>query len=49
MNEKEGKELKFSAGNETNAGIRYAIIALKDWEQVAVRDNTDVLYTTVPP
>lgn len=49
MTEKEGKELKFSAGNETNAGIRYAIIALKDWEQVAVRDNTDVLYTTVPP
>ncbi|MCD1162052.1 hypothetical protein LQF35_17115 [Peribacillus sp. N3] len=33
----------------TNAEIRYAIIALKDWEQVAVRDNTDVLYTTVPP
>ncbi|ULM97839.1 hypothetical protein L8956_03585 [Peribacillus frigoritolerans] len=49
MTEKEGKELKFSAGNETNAEIRYAIIALKDWEQVAVRDNTDVLYTTVPP
>jgi hypothetical protein len=49
MTEKEGKELKFSAGNETNAEIRYAIIALKDWEQVAVRENTDVLYTTVPP
>lgn len=49
MTEKEGKELKFSVGNETNTEIRYAIIALKDWEQVAVRDNTDVLYTTVPP
>ncbi len=30
MTEKEGKKLKFSAGNETNAEIRYAIIALKD-------------------
>ncbi|WP_141236492.1 hypothetical protein [Peribacillus simplex] len=49
MTEKEGKKLKLSAGNETNAEIRYAIIALKHWEQVAVRDNTDVLYTTVPP
>ena len=49
MTEKEGKELKFSAGNETNDEIRYAIIALKDWEQVAVRDNTEVLYTNVPP
>ncbi|MGW6253325.1 hypothetical protein ACWF7H_13930 [Peribacillus butanolivorans] len=49
MTEKEDKKLKFSAGNETNAEIGYAIIALKDWEQVAVKDNTDVLYTTVPP
>ncbi|MBT2666751.1 hypothetical protein J7J00_14715 [Bacillus sp. ISL-4] len=49
MTEKEGKKLKLSAGNETNAQIRYAIIALKDWEQVPVIDNTEVLYTTVPP
>ncbi|TDL89937.1 hypothetical protein E2R55_11390 [Vibrio vulnificus] len=49
MTEKEGKKLKLSAGNETNAEIGYAIIALKDWEQVAVKDYTDVLYTTVPP
>ncbi|MGZ9816223.1 hypothetical protein ACXM0N_09875 [Peribacillus simplex] len=49
MTEKEDKKLKFSAGNETNDEIGYAIIALKDWEQVAVKDNTDVLYTTVPP
>ncbi|CAH0190602.1 hypothetical protein [Peribacillus simplex] len=49
MTEKEDKKLKFSAGNETNAEIGYAIIALKDWEQVAVLDNTEVLYTTVPP
>lgn len=49
MTEKEGKKLKLSAGNETNEEIRYAIIALKDWEQVPVIDNTEVLYTTVPP
>ncbi len=49
MTEKEGKKLKLSAGNETNEGIRYVIIALKDWEQVPVIDNTEVLYTTVPP
>lgn len=49
MTEKEDKKLKFSAGNETNAEMGYAIIALKDWEQVAVKDNKDVLYTTIPP
>ncbi|WP_458352796.1 hypothetical protein [Peribacillus frigoritolerans] len=49
MTEKEGKKLKLSAGNETNDEIRYAIIALKDWEQVPVIDNTEVLYTNVPP
>ncbi|MFD4932679.1 hypothetical protein ACFWMS_28255 [Peribacillus butanolivorans] len=49
MTEKEDKKLKLSAGNETNDEIRYAIIALKDWEQVAVIDNIEVLYTTVPP
>ncbi|WP_342604601.1 hypothetical protein [Peribacillus sp. FSL E2-0159] len=49
MTENEDKKLKFSAGNETNDEIGYAIIAFKDWEQVAVKDNTDVLYTTVPP
>ncbi|MCO0601292.1 hypothetical protein NGI46_28775 [Peribacillus butanolivorans] len=48
MTEKEDKKLKLSAGNETNDEIRYAIIALKDWEQVAVIDNIEVLYTTVP-
>ncbi|KON67729.1 hypothetical protein AKG34_02020 [Peribacillus butanolivorans] len=49
MTEKEDKKLKLSAGNETNDEIRYAIIALKDWEQVAVIDNIEILYTTVPP
>ncbi|MEY8731962.1 hypothetical protein AB9M92_06750 [Peribacillus frigoritolerans] len=49
MTEKEGKKLKLSAGNETNDEIRYAIIALKDWEQVPVIENTEVLYTNVPP
>ncbi|MET1178175.1 hypothetical protein ABG775_09400 [Peribacillus simplex] len=49
MTEKEGKKLKLSAGNETNDQISYAIIALKDWEQVPIIDNTEVLHTTVPP
>ncbi|MFD6210007.1 hypothetical protein ACFWE9_18320, partial [Peribacillus sp. NPDC060253] len=49
ITEKEGKKLLLSAGNDSNTEIRYAIIAFKDWEQVTVIDNKEVLYTTVPP
>ncbi|KWW22122.1 hypothetical protein AS888_03725 [Peribacillus simplex] len=49
ITEKEGKKLILSAGNDSNAEIRYAIIALKDWEQDTVIDNKIVLYTTVAP
>lgn len=47
--ETEGEKLTLSAGNDTNTEIRYAILALKDWEQDIIIDNNEVLYTTVPP
>lgn len=46
--ETEGKELTFSVGNDTEQPMRYAIVALKDWEQNKIINNQDVIYTTVP-
>lgn len=46
--ETEGKELTLSAGNDTEKPMRFAIVAFKDWEQIKIINNQDVIYTTVP-
>ncbi|KZE68048.1 hypothetical protein AWM68_17375 [Fictibacillus phosphorivorans] len=46
--EKEGNELTFSVGNDTELPMRYAIVALRDWEQNTIIKDQDVIYTTVP-